>query len=127
MLAQVGDQRADDQAVPPRVVAIVDRRGAQQRAEADPDAAQRGLAGGPLRAAGAVKTEAISAIDQGEQPDRRFEERELRPVEVEADVAGGQRAGQQGGQERAEPCRGGEAEPLEDVESELHRYRASGP
>ena len=55
----------------------------------------------PLSAASPAGLEQLAEEDRGDQrddqrqqPDRRFEERELRPVEVEAEVAGGQRAGQ---------------------------------
>ena len=42
-------------------------------------------------------------------------------VEVDLDVSGGQRAGDEGGQEGTDAHRGGNADPLEDVEDEVHR------
>ena len=41
-------------------------------------------------------------------------------VEVDLDVAGGERPGRERGQERADPERRGDADPLEDVEDEMH-------
>ena len=42
-------------------------------------------------------------------------------VEVDLDVAGRERADGERGQERPDPDRRGDADPLEDVEDEMHR------
>ncbi len=41
--------------------------------------------------------------------------------EVDLDVAGGERADGERRQKRPDPDRGGHADPLEDVEDEMHR------
>ena len=49
-----------------------------------------------------------------------LEEREVGAVEVEAEVRGRERAGEQHRQERPDADRGGDARALEEVEDEVH-------
>ena len=50
-----------------------------------------------------------------------LQENEVRAVEVDLDVAGRERAGDQRRQERPDPDRGRDPHALEDVEDEMHR------
>jgi hypothetical protein len=56
-----------------------------------------------------------------EQERRLLQEMEVRVGERQLDVAGRQRAGDEAGQEGADAHRRGHADPLEDVEDEMHR------
>jgi len=56
----------------------------------------------------------------GEQERPGLQEREVRPVEVEADVGGGERAGEEDRQEGPDADRGGQPGALEEVEEVVH-------
>src|SRR4051794_8450122 len=119
---RVGEHRtggAGDEARPPRVEPVVDRAGPQQRAEADRQPGERRLGRRRLQARAPEEGE-----DEGDghrdEPPRALEEGERRAVEVDARVGGGQRPGDQHGEERTDAD--GEAEPerLEVVEDGVH-------
>ena len=56
-----------------------------------------------------------------EQERRALQEREVGVSEIDLDVAGGERADDQRGQKGPNAHRRGDADPLEDVEDEMHR------
>ena len=64
--------------------------------------------------------------DHRGEPRGLLEEREVGAVEVDAEVAGRERADEQRGQERADADRGGDARALKEVEDEVHGRSVSG-
>ena len=103
-------------------MAVVDRPGAEQRAEAERDAAVEGADGPGLQAfPAALEAERRRRRERDDdQEDGGLEEREVGAVVVDADVRDGQAAGDERGQERAQPRGARDARALEDVEEQSH-------
>jgi hypothetical protein len=122
------DGRADDargRPDPPRVVAAGDRAGAQQpahrqRGEGD-HARQRPRLGVAGDEAPFDQGQPDRADHHDEQEDRLLQEVEVGVVEAELNATGRERTGDEARQERPDPHRCGHADPLEDVEDEVHR------
>ena len=77
----------------------------------------------PLRRAALDDAEHGHADQHREQEAELLEEREVRSVEVEAEVGARERAREQHGQERPHADGGGDPDPLKQVEDEIHQRR----
>ena len=112
---------ADDDPRPPCAAAVGDGSGGREGAEHEGDRRQDVGDGAELR-----PTPALDEAQHGDENDDRqqearlLEKAEARAVEVDADVAGGERADEQRGQERPDADPGGDSKPLEQVEEVVH-------
>jgi len=115
----------NEQPVPPGVVAVVDRGGHEQRAEAHRHPRQGGAERAGLQALAAdpplVGDRGRAEERDDDQEGRRLEEGERGALEVDPRVVGGHPARQERGQEGADAGRSREARALQDVEDEVHR------
>ena len=116
---------AGDQPRPRLVVVLSERPGEQQRAERQPatddherERTRAPPAAAPKRLLGVRQRE--RADHHPEQEGRALQEREVGALEVDLDVAGRQRADRERREERADADRDGDADPLEDVENQVH-------
>ena len=124
------DERAHDTtdvAGPGGVVMVSERTGEEQRPEHDPDGPERVDKWRRGRGPSGHSRDAPLEHDQNDRRDRHrkqerraFQERVVRVVEVDFDVARRERPGGERGQERPDPERRRDADSLEDVEDEMH-------
>jgi hypothetical protein len=122
------DHRTDhpaDESRPDGIVPTAQRAREEQRAKHHRGGPEQERAGPALEAARGEPSLRHDQHDcqhgQDQQERRALQERIIRVREVDLDVAGGERAGNEGRQERADSHCGGNADPLEDVEDEVHR------
>ena len=122
--AERGGGDTDRHAGPPRAAVVGDRARREQRAEHQADHQQDVHDG--VVAARVSPAPAVDEAEDGHQDDDHeqecgpLQEREVRALEVDSEVGGGERSDQQYWQERADPDRRGDAETLQEGEEIVH-------